>query len=199
MKRYVGIDLSATTGFVIQDAQGNIIIEDEFYYKTNEDPARMNYITSKVIDLINPETDIVGIEGFSHGSQSSSHDFQYGIGWIMREKLYLKGFEYWWNIAPTQVKKFATSNSYAKKDIVQKSVEKRWGYYHGSDNITDAFVMSEIVKAIHQGDEYGTLKKHEKEVVKAIVKGKLNTTLIKETKLPSWQNPNSKYYFTREK
>lgn len=197
MKRYVGIDLSSTTGFFIQDEEGNIIDERDIFYEYKKDPERMIYITDEIMKSINLETDILGIEGFSYNSKGRGIDFQFGLGWIMREKLHLAGFS-WYDITPTQVKKFATSNSFADKKVIQLSVKKRWDFFHGSDNITDAYVMSEIVKAIDLGKNYPDLKEHEKQVVLTVKKGVLNQDKWDKTKIPSWMNPRSKYYFTRE-
>lgn len=198
-KRYVGIDPSSTTGFIIQDYDRNIIYENDIFYEFKKDPERMIYIADEVISKLDINTDIIGIEHFSYNSKGRGVDFQFGLGWVIREQLHRNGFT-WTEISPTQLKKFATSNDKADKKVIQAHVKKRWDFYHGSDNITDAFVLSEIAKVLDVGDQYYfDLKEHEKEVLNAIRRGALNNPTWDTTKVPSWMNPRSKYYFVREK
>lgn len=196
-KRYVGIDLSSKTGFVIQDAQGKIIFEDDIVFEYTKDPERMIFICDEILKHLNLETDIICIENFSYNSKGASGSYQYGIGFIVRENLVRHGFSYY-DIAPTAVKKFATNHGQAKKELMIKPVEKRWGFYHPSDNIIDAFVLSEIAKAIDMGKEYPGLKQHEKEVVRKVKNGIMNKEEWKRTPSTPWKNPKSKYYFNRE-
>lgn len=195
-KRYVGIDPSSTTGFFIQDEKGNIVIEQDIFYEYTVDPQRMIHISDTIINNLQKD-DIICIESFSMNSQGRALTFQSGLGWIIREQLHRKGYSYY-DVTPKSVKKFATGNGNATKTTMIKPIQYRWGFYHASDNIMDAFVMSEIAKAIDLGNDYEGLRQHEKEIVRKVKSSVLNNEELTETKLPSWMNPRSKYYFVRE-
>lgn len=196
--RYVGIDLSSHSGFVIQSEDRIILDEREIWHHNDKDPERMIHITQTILSLLDKETDIIAIENPSYGSKGRALSFQAGLNWTMRNLLHINGFSYY-DVAPTQLKKFATSNAFADKSVIATIVKKRWGYFHGSDDITDAFVLSEIARALTDYPEYEDMKKHEKEVLLALKKGKLNNKEVKETKPKPWANPRSKkYYFVRD-
>jgi len=185
------------TGFFIQDETGKIIVETDLFYTYRKDPERMIYIAEEIIKKLNIKTDIVCIENFSYNSVGQGIDYQYGVGWVIREHLHKAGFHYY-DVSPKSLKKFATGNGNASKKVMVAPIEKRWDYKHPSDNVTDAFILSEIAKAIDQGNEYEGLKAHEKQVIKIIKDGIMNKEQWKEVKPPPWMNPRSKYYFKRE-
>lgn len=195
--RYVGIDPSSMTGFFIQDEHGKIIVETDLFYTYRKDPERMIYIAKEIVKKLNIKTDIICIENFSYNSVGQGIDYQYGVGWIIREHLHNVGFKYY-DISPKSLKKFATGNGNASKEHMVEPIEKRWGFKHPSDNVTDAFVLSEIAKAIDKGSEYEGLKLHEKQVIKVVKDGLMNKKQWKKVTIPSWMNPRSKYYFERE-
>lgn len=197
IKRYVGIDPSSMTGFFIQDVKGNIIVETDLFYTYRKDPERMIYIAEEIIKKLNLETDIICIENFSYNSVGQGIDYQFGVGWVIRENLYKAGFKYY-DVSPGGLKKFATGNGRASKKMMVTPIEKRWGYKHPSDNVIDAFILSEIAKAIDKGSDYEGLKLHEKQVIKVVKDGIMNKEQWKEIKPPPWTNPRSKYYFKRE-
>jgi len=196
-KRYVGIDPSSMTGFFIQDDKGKIIIETDLFYTYKKDPERMIYIAEEIIKKLNIKTDIICIENFSYNSSGQGIDYQFGVGWIIREHLHKAGFSYY-DVSPKGLKKFATGNGNSSKKTMVEPIEKRWGYKHPSDNVTDAFILSEIAKAIDQGTEYVGLREYEKQVVKVVKDSILNKEQWKEVKAPPWMNKRSKYYFKRE-
>lgn len=196
-KRYVGIDPSSKTGFFIQDVQGNTIYEDDIFASTDKDPERMIYITDTILSLLNIKTDYICIENFSYGSTGQGVSYQYGLGYMIREGLVRNGFEYY-EVSPGGLKKFACGNGKAKKEVMVEPVKRRWGFYHPSDNITDAFILSEIAKALDMGKDYPNLKEHEKQALRVIKTGIMNQKKFKEIKPPSWKNPRSKYYFERK-
>lgn len=185
------------TGFFIQDDKGKIIIETDLFYTYKKDPERMIYIAEEIIKKLNIKTDIICIENFSYNSSGQGIDYQFGVGWIIREHLHKAGFSYY-DVSPKGLKKFATGNGNSSKKTMVEPIEKRWGYKHPSDNVTDAFILSEIAKAIDQGTEYVGLREYEKQVVKVVKDSILNKEQWKEVKAPPWMNKRSKYYFKRE-
>lgn len=171
MKRYVGIDPSTFTGFVILNESGEIIEEQEIWFEYKKDPERMNYISERVIEQLNIDTDVICIENFSYNSTGRGVDYQYGIGWIIREKLFVHGFKFY-DVAPNALKRFATGNGSVKKEVMVAPIYRRWGYTNISDNITDAFVLAKIAEAIDKGNK--GLKEHEKLVVRTVKNSVMN-------------------------
>jgi len=186
MKKYIGIDLSSKTGFVSQ-SESKILVAEEYVYRYKKDPERMIYIVDKIFQHIDENT-IVGIEGFAYSAGGNSHDFQYGLGWIVRYKLKLLNIPYY-EITTQQLKKFATGHgNIKKKETLIEPIKRRWGFYHPSDNITDAFILSEIVKAIDLKDKYENLREHEKQVISAVQRSLLNSQKLIESDIPSWRS-----------
>lgn len=156
----------------------------------------MNYIVETVLAKINKETDTVCIEGFSFASVGAGISFQYGLGWVIRNELHKAGISYY-EVTPTQLKKFATGKGNVKKKDMIEPIKERFNYYHASDNITDAFILSEIAKKLANVENVLYNKEVDK-LIKDIIKSPLNTYELKETKISPWQNKKSKYYFTRD-
>ena len=163
MRRFVGIDPSTKTGLVIMDEDGNLYNTEEIKTTATEDPLRFIDIANQLIDQLEPN-DIVCIEGFSYGSRGAGVSTQYGLGWIIRHHLYMKGYEYL-EVAPTSVKKFATGKGNTKKDEMVLPIYKRWGFEHNSDNVRDAYVLAQIARATRKDEE---LTSFQKEVMKKV-------------------------------
>jgi len=158
--RFVGIDPSTKTGFVILDKHGELIDALEVT-ATGQDPGRMAEIIHETFANIEPG-DIVAIEGFGFASQSGF--LLGGIGWGIRIKLYEWGFDYI-EVAPSALKKFAGAKGNAKKDELSVDIFKRWGFEHKSDNVRDAYVLAQIARAYHGLMD---LTKFQQEVIDAI-------------------------------
>lgn len=142
--KFVGIDLSTKTGLVILDEFGQVAHEEEIT-SNKTDPSRMIEIIDQVMQHINKK-DIIAIEGFSYGSRGRGIDFQFGLGHAMRIKLFEQGYDYL-IVTPSQVKKYATGKGNTSKDNMILPIYKRWNYEHESDNVRDAFVLSQIAYA----------------------------------------------------
>lgn len=144
MARFVGIDPSTATGFVVLDEHGQLLEAKEIVRK-GEDPARMVSLIDEVISLVQPG-DYVAIEGFGFASQQAIQ--MGGIGWGMRMALYRRGIKFV-EPAPNAVKKFCGAKGNAKKEHVSVEVYKRWGYEHKSNNVVDAFVIAHLCRAYY--------------------------------------------------
>lgn len=147
--RFVGVDPSTKTGFVALDEQGNVLIAKEITGEGKEDPERIASLVDNVMSHLEP-ADKVCIEGFSYGSRGKGVSFQYGLGYMLRDRMYRAGIHYI-DIPPSQVKKFATGKGNAKKDVMAVEIYKRWGYEHSSDNVRDAFVLAQIARKLEEG------------------------------------------------
>lgn len=143
MGRYVGIDASTQTGLVIIDQDGNLLDSMEITGE-GKDPGRMLDIIETTIEQLEPN-DIVAIEGFGFSSQSGF--ILGGIGWGMRMDMYARNIRYI-EVAPNLLKKFATNNGNAAKNVIMRDVYKRWRFEHNSDDVVDAFVLAQIARAV---------------------------------------------------
>ncbi|MED1954636.1 crossover junction endodeoxyribonuclease RuvC [Brevibacillus centrosporus] len=144
MAKFVGIDPSTATGFVVIDENGQLIEAKEIVRK-GEDPARMITLIDDVISLVQPGN-YVAIEGFGFASQQAIQ--MGGIGWGLRMALHRLGIHYV-EPAPNAVKKFCGAKGNAKKEHVSVEVYKRWGFEHKSNNVVDAFVIAHLCRAYY--------------------------------------------------
>lgn len=163
--RFVGIDPSSKTGFVILDHNGEVLVEEEIKATATKDPARMVGIERQVKAHLQPNDKIV-IEGFAFGAKGSAVDFQYGLGWLLRAMMFKDKLAY--TVAtPSQVKKFACNVGNAKKEALVLPLYKKWGYEHPSDNCRDAYIMARMAYSMYNQDG---LQKYEQEVLRKMVK-----------------------------
>lgn len=165
--RFVGIDPSTKTGFVILDSNGDVIVEEEIKVTATKDPARMISITKEIKGHLKPNDKVV-IEGFAYGAKGRAVDFQYGLGWIIRAMLFIEKFGYS-DATPSQVKKFASNRGNAKKEDLVLPLYKKWGYEHHSDNVRDAYIMAKM--AYYMYNPEGLLQ-YEQDVLRKMVKPK---------------------------
>ncbi|PZM62583.1 hypothetical protein [Paenibacillus dendritiformis] len=166
--RFVGIDPSTKTGICILDTFGNVIDAVEITGE-GEDPGRMCEIIGKTIDNLEPG-DLVGIEGFGYATGSGI--IMGGIGWGIRMDMFQMDYKYI-EIAPSQLKKFASGKGNAKKDELAVQIYKHWGFEHPSDNVRDAYVLAQVVRAIRTGC---AATKYQRDVVEAILSPKPKKT-----------------------
>lgn len=160
--RFVGIDPSTKTGFVALHSEGNVLVAKELTGVGKEDPQRMATLIGEVI--AHPKQgDIVCIEGFGYASQQAIQ--LGGIGWGIRIAMHCRGMKYT-EVAPSQLKKFASGKGNTKKDELAVHVYKQWEFESKSDNVRDAFVLAQIALAVYMNTP---LLKYQKEV-KAILK-----------------------------
>ena len=147
MKRYVGIDPSSKTGFVALNGAGEVLKAKELTGIGSVDPKRIVSLVDEVIEHLQPG-DIIGIEGYAYGAVGKGVSFQFELGGMLREWLYRKKADYT-IITPTQLKKFSTGKGNTPKDAMSVPIYKRWGFESKSNNITDAFILAEIVRCLH--------------------------------------------------
>lgn len=162
---YVGIDPSTKTGIVLLHTGGTVNLKYEITSKKKEDPHRFIDIAEQVLLHIQPN-DVICIEGFSYGSKGKGVSTQYGIGWMIRAELIRNGYTYY-DVPPTTVKKFATGKGNTKKDEMVLPIYKKWGFESHSDNIRDAFVLSQIALALHDTSNLTEYQKEALQKVKA--------------------------------
>lgn len=172
MKRYIGIDPSTLAGLVELDQNGNIIQAFELQAPKVEEaglPAeleRIKWIVNKLDDAIFGEGTgwsngvNIAIETFAYSAKGKFVAQMYGLGWILRDVL----TEYV-DVTPSALKKFVSGKGTMAKDVLGIEIYKRWGFEHPSDNVRDAYVLAQIVRAMHEPVK---LTKFQQEVIDAI-------------------------------
>ncbi len=168
--RYVGIDPSTATGLVILDDQANVIVAEDVSGIGSKDPHRVGTLVDKVIGKL-LSSDKVCIEGFAYGAQGQGVAVQYGLGYLLRDRLYRKQIAYD-EAAPGAVKKFATGKGNTKKDEMVMPIYRKWGFEHKSDNVRDAYVLARIALELDNARQTGLVIKsplYQCEVINAIL------------------------------
>lgn len=162
--RALGIDLSLTEpGFCLQPG-GN-----PWHYNTGKlrGMARIERIRQEVDCAVRDcKPDIICIEGYSFGSQGRAVVSAGELGGVVRHGLYLQGYGFT-EVAPSQLKKYATGKGNTDKNLVLLAVYKRWGVDLINDNEADAFVLAQIGLAL-LGEYDGKLTVPQAEVIQAI-------------------------------
>ncbi len=166
MGRYVGIDPSTKTGLVILDEKGNVIVQEEISATTDAEPQRFIQ-TSDRIETHLQDQDKILIEGFAFGAKGKGVSTQFGVGWSIREKLVRTETAYI-DIAPSQLKKFATGNHQEKKENMILPIYKKWGFENDSDNVRDAYILAQIGRYL---DGLETPYKYQEQVIKSVKGG----------------------------
>lgn len=146
MTRIIGLDPSTKTGFVALDKSGQVLRAKELTGVGGVDPVRMITLIDEVMDHIN-KGDLVIIEGFAYMA-NGQYILQLGaIGWGIRMALVRRGVKYI-EVAPGQLKKYATGKGNAKKENMIMPIFKNWGFEHNSDNVRDAYVLAQIGRSL---------------------------------------------------
>lgn len=148
---------------MVLDKKGNILVEKEITGEGNKDPKRMMTLVENVVSELQ-ENDVICIEGFSYGSRGKGISFQFGLGHALRIEMFKQKHNYI-DVAPSQVKKFATGKGNTSKDNMILPIYKKWNYENDSDNIRDAYVLAQIARAI---SGHGELVKYQKEIAKEL-------------------------------
>lgn len=155
----IGIDPSLTSTGIVVLRDGKV----ELAVTTKNKPAlgtidRVRLIYERIVCVAENLTDgekwqapdLIVIEGFSYGSKGRSvFDIAY-LGWRIREELeWLKEQDNisWLEVPPSQLKKFATGQGNANKEIILQQVYKRWGVEFSDNNQADAYVLAQIGRA----------------------------------------------------
>lgn len=151
--RFVGIDPSTKTGFVVIDEHGQVLREKEITGIGTVDPKRMRTMIIDLMDHIQKD-DIIAIEGFGFASQQAVQNG--GIGWGIRMALDGRKMNYI-EVAPNAVKKYVNVSGWVgetgskkrltgpeKKKAVKNAVIGHFNYTHKSDNVIDAYILAQI-------------------------------------------------------
>jgi crossover junction endodeoxyribonuclease RuvC len=163
--KIVGIDASLTsTGVaVLNDSLHTEVIKSK---KTG--PERLIEIRARIWEIVFG-AELVVIEGYAFAKGNQAH--QMGeLGGLLRVMFHEMRLN-WIEVAPGQVKKFATGKGNADKRDMAVGVYKRWGREFTTGDEMDAFVLALIGQAYHQGLVDG-LTAFQREVIDGIRNGK---------------------------
>jgi len=166
--RIIGIDASLTgTGVAVLE-DGSLRTERIESKKTG--PERLIEIRSLVC-RISLGADLVAIEGYAFAKPNQAHQIGElgGVLRVMSHELGLWVLE----VAPSQVKKFATGKGNAKKEEMAVGIFKRWGREFKTNDEADAFVLALIGQVYLTGvlqvlDDLYTLMSFQREVIEEL-------------------------------
>lgn len=161
MRRYVGIDTSTKTGFVVLDEDGDVWEAEEIEVP-GKDPQRMVNLVAQVAGRTLPD-DVICIEDFAY-AQANKMAMLGGIGWGVRMELFKKKIPYI-EVATGQLKNYTGSKGNCAKDALILPIFQLWGFQHKSDNVRDAYVLAQIARALH---EKVHLKAFQRDVLKKV-------------------------------
>lgn len=169
MANILGIDPSLTaTGTCLQTEES---IYPEEIIIPEKGPLRLIKIRESISGIINSYSpNLIILEGYAFGRINQAH--QLGeLGGVIRVLLYENGFKEGRDlfiIPPTTLKKFVLGKGIGKKELILKEVYKRWNFDTDSNNIADAFALSQLGGCILNQEEYNVLNKSQKEVIDKI-------------------------------
>lgn len=160
--RFIGLDPSTKTGFVALDKSGHVLRAKELTGVGSKDPKRMITLIDNIMDHMQ-QNDFIVIEGFGFSTQQGIQ--LGGIGWGIRMSLARRGFKYI-EVAPGQLKKFATGKGNTKKENMILPIYQKWRFEHSSDNVRDAYVLAQIGRALVRKK---VSSQYQKEVIETIM------------------------------
>lgn len=171
--RFVGIDPSTKTGFVALDEKGKVQVAKEITGIGKHDPKRMITLIDSLVRHLQAN-DFIVIENFGFATQQGI--MLGGFGWGIRMALVRYGLQYI-EVAPGQLKKFATGNGRTKKEEMIEPIEKEWGFTHKSDNVLDAYVLAQIGRSIYLKQ---VRHDYQKEVIDKVLENEQNVRTFKK-------------------
>ena len=146
----MGIDPSLTSTGVVGLAFGEMKSHQAIKSKLTG-PARLVEIEEILLNsLIIHEPELVCLEGY--GFMSKSGNVQAELGGVIRRRLYKDKYRYI-EVAPSQVKKFASGKGNTQKEFMPLEVYKRWGVEFDTHDEADAYVLARIAEAILMVEE----------------------------------------------
>jgi crossover junction endodeoxyribonuclease RuvC len=173
-KVYVGIDPSLTaTAIAIVDEDGQAIETGVVQVKTTG-PERLRDIREATRSFLirhNWKIEGIGIEHYAMGAKWG-REAAGELGGVLRVMLWENGLPYK-EIAPMQLKQFATGKGTAQKDHILMAVYKKWGLEFRTNDEADAFILAQMIRNLKQlasdGHEYTHLTLYEREVLEKLL------------------------------
>ena len=158
-KIFIGLDPSFSGFGVYFSNDTNFCVETHKKYFNDEYniEERISFILKRLFDSIkelNIENKdiIVGIEGYSFGSHSSSLSMLHELVGNIKVQLFLKGIKFY-VIPPNSWKKFLFDNKFSakhNKDNIIFKTYKKYGIEIMDNNICDAFNIMKFAQAVYK-------------------------------------------------
>jgi crossover junction endodeoxyribonuclease RuvC len=143
----MGIDPSTKSGVVVLGHEGEVKLAVCIEFAKAKGFERLQLIAKSMKSLIEEwKPDVVVVEGFAFRNKFTLV-LMVQVGTIVRQALYLAGIS-WYDVPPTQIKKWTTGSGSADKAKMAVFVEKRWGFVSKNDNIVDAYAMAQVARQI---------------------------------------------------
>ena len=137
----LGIDPSTFTGIV--RIEGEDSVGKAINFPKLKGFQRLHALGEEIARTVNLwKPDIVVIEGYAYGNTHTIVTLV-EIGATIRHGLYSLGLN-WYDCPPTTLKKWVTGKGSAKKPEVGLHVKSRWGFVSASDDIVDAYALSQL-------------------------------------------------------
>lgn len=143
--RYLGLDQSLTgTGLCLLEADGTVVVLETINPGKRRGAERLAFIRDTVSSYLQQERLVAAaFEGYSYGSTGKV--FELGeIGGVLQVLLYDRSIPFS-VVPPASLKKYATGNAHALKDVVIRAAQTT-GARPTDDNQADAFFLASIAK-----------------------------------------------------
>lgn len=140
-----GIDPSLQkTGLIIMDSKGTILCEKLITPKKLKGVQRLQFIRNELLTYLRKyNVDVVGIESYSFSSRGRAM-FNLGeLGGVIRLALFDNNFKFF-DVSPSSLKSFIAENGLADKEMMRKSVLRKYKLDIIEDNICDAFSLARM-------------------------------------------------------
>ena len=163
---FLGIDPSCNGTGIVRWCVKRVELMAHVTPKRKKGGERLLLIRDAVRACLDNTVELVAIENYSLGSENKA--FLLGeVGGVVRLACAEFGVPYI-EVAPTQLKQFATGNGGASKERVRDALEENTGFTSKILDITDATVLALIAEAVHLGKSPRD-RRCEEEVVKRLL------------------------------
>jgi crossover junction endodeoxyribonuclease RuvC len=158
MSTYLGLDPSLTgTGICLIDDSGRTRTYRLETVRTDKlrGPGRLLTIRRALEEFLIERPALVAVESYAYGAVGRV--FQLGeLGGVLRVAIFEAGIPYV-EVAPVQLKKYATGQPGAEKSAVIAAAESALGATVADDNQADAFFLASIASSLSVDDKSLTL------------------------------------------
>lgn len=151
----VGIDQSYS-GFAITVLNLNGTYRTEVHELGGKGPERLaeaRLIVSKTVSAVQvAKQNIrqVAMEGYAYGANSTAHTMG-ELGGVVKLALWDHGYLPW-IVTPSQLKKWATGNGKASKDVIILHVYKKWSVEFDDNNAADSYALARLATGVAKGE-----------------------------------------------
>lgn len=146
LKRYeyfIGIDPSLTgTGICIIDRNCKLLSSSLIATKAKDTiEVRYSVIIENIKTIDNLHSSIIAIEGIGFGCRGQGMFQLAGLHYVIRYFLWKRKIKFM-IVPPTTLKKFVTGKGNSKKELMLKTVYKKWGMDFDDNNVCDAYGLA---------------------------------------------------------